>query len=267
MPLNPQTYPNVTAQSVATGREASSTRTNANVIEPLSHIAGRRMGIYTVSPTPRWVTGSATWVSNGMSGSYYRTHGFFTGSLTSYDDVVSDMRCYWSGFGKDMGRYSTTMHNRAEVFYLQAPQVSQRVAGCQISLTQSLSTNASSTPGPDSWEYEDITGYFYGKWRINVSNEFYRSAEFNGNFGDMGEYQFTTKDLNSIRMYLDDDYRFSTNKMTNIRTTIPLSENKIGFWDASVSLAAGTGSNTANYTRTMYYQPSFTAYPSTAKEE
>lgn len=264
MPLNPANFTNPSEQSLGTGRPASPTRMNNNVVGPMSHIAGRRMGIYTISPTSPTGGGASghdywEWTSNGLTGGYYRTHGLFLETDT-YDDVAEDMWCGFCGFTKDQGVNATTVHFRLDVRYLESPSLFPVASFVSVDIEQNYGDNSSTDPAVQTYSFADIGTSFSGQWRRGVQNNIYDPEQYNGMFGDCGAFQFTTRDLCSVSKYLGNRYGV-TNLISRSDTNINRFENKQAMTNGSVTCAAPTGTNSANYTRTIYYYPSFTAYP------
>jgi hypothetical protein len=253
MSLNPKTANVPSVTTVKVGRKASAASIN-DTLTSLAHVENRRMGIYSCQPPLATFDGDNEWETGNLSGSYYKTHGWaYSGS---YEDVTGQMNARWCSTYPDLGAKDTTIQMRVDVRFNGSVALAAPVsAPCQ--LTQSYCDNTTTAIGTSLTQ--DTSGSFRIKpWANAVNRVFYDPMTYASLYNDAGSLQFTTRDLKSVELWLQDEEPLTTVFFSAPSDPTETEANR-AFEAGDIKLTPG--STVGLYDNALVYIPQFTAYP------
>lgn len=201
MSYNPNGAVTGSLNAVSTGRGAGSFSMTANVIGPLSHVSGRRMGIYTTQPVCTPSDGYETWTNNKLTAMYYMTHG--TRVSGTYDEVAAASKTQWGGFLRDQGAKGSTLHYNYSIFYNEAPTNAQTRIAVPCDLTQSYSPAAVNQWNKTADALSGSATAFYNFSTFNQNSGPYNPLAYASFTSDCGFLQLTTRDLCNPAVYME----------------------------------------------------------------
>lgn len=257
MGLNPKTANIPSVTTVKVGRKASAASIN-DTLTTLAHVENRRMGIYSCQPPLATFDGDNEWTTDVLSGSYYKTHGWvYSGS---YEDVTEQMNARWCSTYPDLGAKDTTIQYRAEVRFNGSVPLASPVPA-PVQLSQSYCDNTTTTIGTSLTQ--DTSGSFRVKpWAGTVNRTSYDPMTYASLYNDAGSMQFTTRDLKSVDLWLNDEERLNTVFFSGSAQPSE-SEADRAFVAGDIKLTPG--STVGLYSNALVYIPQFTAYPTSGE--
>jgi len=260
MSYNPNIAVTGSINSVSTGRGAGSFAMTANIIGPLSHVSGRRMGIYSAQPVCTPSDGYETWTNDTLTAMYYMTHG--TRVSGTYDEVADASETYFGGHMRDQGAKGCTIHYNYSIFYNQAPSRVQTRAGIPGAVTQSYSPVDGGTWSPTGDVLSGSTTTFYNYSTFNPAAVGpYNPLSYAAFTSDCGFLQLTTRDLVNPNVYLQKSTIAGTviNGYTGSITST--GEAQSGSMVGKLKLDVPKSNTSANWDLAYGYFDVLTAYP------
>jgi len=267
MAYNPKNAPTGSLNSVSTGKPAGSTVLASNALNQLSHVVGRRMGIYDAQPLNTPSDGLEGWDNGNYNGSFYTTAGTRF-SVEAYDTVADNVNLFYGGLVRQQGQKGSTIHYDVRMNYNEAPSQTWTTNYTEGELTQSYSSGQGN---PFDTDGNDLSGsitttYRYATFQQGAGGA-YDPANYNAFIGDNGYYQFTTRDLASPEVFLNRaNYATTINGFTGSLTS-NADESAGGAMHGKLKVAVPTNTTTANYGNAFVYVGSFCAYPTDYKSE
>jgi hypothetical protein len=267
MAYNPKNAPTGSLNSVSTGKGAGATALASNALNQLSHVVGRRMGIYDSQPLNTPSDGLENWGDGNLSGSYYTTAGtrFSEGR---YDSVVANVNLYYGGLVRQQGQKGSTVHYDVRMNYNEAPSQIWTTNYTEGELTQSYSSGQGN---PFNTDGNDLSGsigtvYHYATFQQGAGGP-YDAANYNSFLGENGYWQYTTRDLASPEVFLNrTNYATTINGFTGSLTS-NADEGSGAAMQGKLTVDVPTNTTTALYGDAVVYVGSFCAYPTDYKSE
>ena len=267
MAYNPNNAPTGSLNAISTGRPAGTFSLSSNVLNQLSHVVGRRMGIYDSQPLNTPSDGLENWGDGYLSGSFYTTAGTRF-SYNRYDNVAANLNLFYGGLVRQQGQKGSTIHYDVRINYNEAPSQTWTTNFVPGELTQSYSSGVGN---PFDTDGNDLSGsittvYRYSQFQQGAGS-FYDPANYNAFIGDNGHFQYTTRDLVSPEKYLrQPNYTTTINGFTGSLTS-NADEGSGAAMQGKLTINVPTNATTALYGDALVYVGSFCAYPTDYKSE
>jgi hypothetical protein len=267
MAYNPNNAPTGSLNAVSTGKGAGGFAMSSNVLNQLSHVVGRRMGIYDSQPLNTPSDGLENWDNGNYNGSFYTTAGTrFT--VEQYDTIADNVSLFYGGLVRQQGQKGSTIHYDVRINYNEAPSQVWTTNFVQGELTQSYSSGQGN---PFDTDGNDLSGsittvYRYAKFQQGAGGA-YNPANYNAFLGDNGHFQFTTRDLASPEVFMgSNSFTTTINGFTGSLTS-NADESAGGAMHGKLKINVPTNNTSANYGDALVYVGSFCAYPTDYKSE
>jgi hypothetical protein len=253
MSYNPITAVSSSADGVSLGRASSSSRYGRHVVQNLSHVAGRRMGIIACQP-PHPTAGGGTdlWkVGTKLTGSNYICHG--TRMSGTYDEVAIDASLPFFGPSRDQGATSIGIMTLPRITNTEQNRQFHQASTSPMTVTASFSDDGSTNPILSTKYEDDLTQIYYGRPAISFTSQYYAACQYNEVYNDCGSWQLTTKDLHSVQYYTNRSALYPSFNLLNIAQGLGPEERDRATLAISASYQPITSSDSANWQRTDAY--------------
>ena len=262
--ISPENLYNVYDRTVTTKQRLSALQFNTQLTLPQSHLFSRRQGLYTVQPMQVNIYDSE-WTVGTLTGSYYRTHGYWStgdSSATTVQDLLDDGEVVqrYAGSMRKVSQDSVTIHAAHDMYYNEGPTVSSYPLPVLSTVNQEYAQMDTNVPDAITMTSEFRTSIGARGLTTSISQNIYIPTQYFALYGDLGPFQTTTRDLASPSYYLSRPQPYTTTRVSDTATGTPTYK-----WcpvcrgeQAIDPLPDADLSNTSN---PLYYCPTFAAYP------